>query len=71
MNYLHSLRVIVSVGGSSVAGPGTGGLNLPPDTITASISSFVRAGGHVDWVMPLYSAFLLEVEKSFDRTIVH
>ena len=54
-----------------MAGPGTGGLNLPADTITASISSFVRAGGHVDWVMPLYSALLLEVEKSFDRTIVH
>ena len=53
-----------------MAGPGTGGLNLPPDTITASISSFVRAGGTVDWVLPLYSAFLLEVEKSFDRSIV-
>ena len=53
-----------------MAGPGTGGLNLPADTITASISSFVRAGGHVDWVMPLYSAFLLEVDKYFDRTIV-
>ena len=61
-----------------MAGPGTGGLNLPADTITASVSSFVRAGGHVDWVMPLYSAFLLEVEKSLiccrydiNMTLVH
>ncbi len=41
----------------------TGGRGLDPETIIVTINTRIRAGGHVDWVMPLFSAFLLGNNK--------
>ena len=38
---------------------GTGGRGLDTESIIVTISTRIRTGGDVDWVMPLYSAFLL------------
>ena len=40
---------------------GTGGRGLDTESIIVTISTRIRAGGDVDWVMPLFSAFLFEV----------
>ena len=47
----------LSLGGSSVTG--AGGRGLDTETIIVNINTRIRAGGDVDWVMPLFAAFLL------------
>ena len=46
------------MGGSSSV-TGTGGRGLDTESIIVTINTRIRAGGDMDWVMPLYSVFLL------------